>query len=165
MNGQTFLDLVMNEDGTVKPLVVKFNKNIGDWEGYFDTNMKARLVNVVRTNDKEVFTVVFKVEEFDEHNSKVEVCNYWNGTGDAIWSARQAGMHPERNEWCEDVYLDIQSEVPFDIIDDKAKQEAIQQLMAIVNEWESWDKSGLIIELLTDCVDINRIKETIKRCS
>lgn len=85
-------------------------------EGYFDEGMKA-IVSTINEGDDGEAEIVFHCEKYDKHNELVEKCNYYDKDGRAVWSARQAGQHPERCNWRESVFVfRADQEMPFVII-------------------------------------------------
>lgn len=113
MKAQELIDMI---DRGVLP-VVRFHKRVEDWEGYFDHNMKAQAVSWEQ-DGPETIKVTFYMKDWDDHNSKVEKCNYWDTGGRANLNARQAGFHPEKNNWKEDYWFDYENDLPFEVIDE-----------------------------------------------
>lgn len=73
--------------------VVTFKKGIEDKEGYPEEGMRARVIGVTLQSCGEVLDVKFDFSEFDAHNLARESANYYDRSGIAKLTAREAGQY------------------------------------------------------------------------
>jgi hypothetical protein len=70
--------------------VIRFTQGAEDFEGYAELHMRARVVSIEERSDSVcILTVDFG--EFDEHNRQFESSNYFDKSGNACLTAREAG--------------------------------------------------------------------------
>ena len=155
MIGSEFLKTVLGDNDIIDNVTVQFTREVDRYDCFFDRRMYADVANITETDDVGVFKVVFNVKAHDEHNSRVEEKTYWDGKGNAILSAREAGMHPEKRDWFEDLYLDLNSQVPFVIVpkaeDDNVRYESIASdwLNENIGLFDNPGQSDLLKSLVT----------------
>ncbi len=97
---QTIQDLIRRVKTGAQP-VVTFKDGIGDKESYAEEGMRARLLSVEQERDG-VVKIRFDFEEFEAHNRPLESRNYYDRSGVACLTAREAGYYKPQ----EDLYFD-----------------------------------------------------------
>lgn len=116
--------------------VVRFKKRIENMETYFEADMMARVINIFNEMEDH-FGIVFTVEAHDDYNKDFETANYYDNTGNACLTAREADMHPNRNHMNEDVYFmnDDRVEDWFEIVSDDGTE--------LFSQYESMPRAGM----------------------
>lgn len=109
-------------------VVVEFKKAVEEQEGYLEARMRGRLISFTEEDDTLVRFVI-DLSEFDAYNRPFESSNYWDKSGKATLTAREAGYYPEDHR--EALYAD--------------ENAAVTDLADIVTD----DKLGLYSEFLS----------------
>lgn len=109
MTGRELATLVM--DG-IRP-VVTFAKPVEDQESYLEGGMRGRLVGVLR-DEEEYISLAVDLTEFDEFNKQYEKANYYDKSGVARLTAREAGFYKPS----ESVYVGPNDDVEVLVIED-----------------------------------------------
>ncbi len=102
---QTIQDLIQRVTSGAQPIVT-FKAGIGDKESYAETGMRARLLGVGEERDG-VVKLRFDFEAFDGHNLPLESRNYYDRSGVACLTAREAGYYKPQ----EDLYFDREEQL------------------------------------------------------
>ena len=84
----------MVEDGR-RPFV-EFTSKIEEYEGYMDAHMRAKIVHAEFDDDGVTVKIDFNFEQFTVLNDSVEKHTYWDGNGNAVLSAKEAGCYPKK---------------------------------------------------------------------
>ena len=112
--------------------IIQFNKNealpIEDCEGYAETGMRARLIGVYKGGDEDCIEIKVDFSEFEDFNKGFESSNYYDKSGQACLSAREAGFYKPVDNY----FIDTKSALT---------------LIAVVDDWrgrlfEEWQKNG-----------------------
>lgn len=109
MTGKELAQLV--RDG-IRP-VVTFGKSVEDQESYLEAGMRGRLVGVLR-DEHEYISLAVDLTEFDDFNRQYEKANYYDKSGVARLTAREAGFYKPT----ESVYMGPDDEVEVLVIED-----------------------------------------------
>jgi len=109
------MDYVALIAGGAQP-VVTFQKKIVDFETYFEPGMRARVVGGWE-KESGLVEIVFDTTEFDDHNRILEQPNYYDKSGNATLTAREAGQYNPK----ESIYFDSDDEIScFEVEDSSA---------------------------------------------
>jgi hypothetical protein len=87
MNYKELMDRLM-----LGPVEIEFNEGANDLESYPEPRMRATITQIVQMHD-DVVTLHLDYSKYDTYNKQFEGSNYFNRSGCAVLTARQADQY------------------------------------------------------------------------
>lgn len=91
MNYKELMDRLM-----VAPIEIEFNEGVNDLETYPEPRMRATITSASMDHDN-VVKLYVDYSKYDTYNKQFESSNYFDKSGCAVLTARQAGQYKERD--------------------------------------------------------------------
>ncbi len=157
MTGKELAALVM--DGICP--VVTFTKRVEDQESYLEGGMRGRLIAVMR-NEEEYISLAVDLTEFDDFNRQYEKANYYDKSGVARLTAREAGFYKP----VESVYVGPADEVDVLQIEDAASLKLYERYQADSDgkSYVQWLEQKLVVlERTADTAPLHKDAERYRR--
>lgn len=84
------------QDGATLPVVCK--KEVESLESYAEAHMRARIIRA-REDGDDVLVLTLDFTEFDDFNKAFEQANYYDKSGNATLTARQANLYKPHEDY------------------------------------------------------------------
>lgn len=104
----TYRDLVQMVENGRRPFV-EFTSKIEEFDGYFDSGMRAKIVGASLDDNGVTVRINFDFEQFTVLNDSVEKHTYYDKNGNPVLSAKEAGCYPK--DYKETFWFEVDDEV------------------------------------------------------